>query len=942
MIFDSICDRMKTFNYISVIFLIFSLLGACTGMKQTDIKIKDGKVAQLIKEAVNLFDKEKYDEALDLLSEAKNQARLPEDKLEIADVLSKGGFGLLKKKEFNTALAYYENSLDINRTLDFKPGLVNNYSYIGMIYTDLGRYEDGIEYFKKALGIQEELNDKSGIAQNLNNVANLYSYQGNYQESIKLLNQALGLSEEINDSTQTAKTLINLATINLRLRNYQNSIQYLNRALDIAGSAKEENLKAYSLNLTGAVYRQQGDYTKALHYYEDALKINKKLGLQTEIATNLSIIGELYKELGNYDYALKYFQQSLSISEASKDRLLTAINLNFIGEVKYKQGNYDEALGLYDSSLEIFEELGFKDRIARSFNDIGYLQGEKKEWDDAIENLDKAITIYKDLGDREWVRVAFFGRGVYSEEKGDLVSAEKNYKEAVEVFESIREDVSGDEEAKQMFSEVNVRVYENLVSLLLRLGKKEEALEYIERSRSKTLRDTFLKSGITSFDEKTRGLLTLYDELSRKEASINYELVNEKGKPKPNLDKVGNLVKTLAKTRKDFSQVTNELSTEHADVYKLLSIRPGTFFDLEKKNKLPSDTVFIEYFITEKETYIFLMGERDLIVKRVSVTKEELNELVSLFRDIIQKNKSIPSKAWRDGGTDKYTGNIKTFKDVSMRLYQYLLEPIENETRQADIVAIIPFGSLHYLPFHALAKEDSDGGIEFFIEKKGLVYLVSTSANYLDLVLRDGKKREIGSVVAFGNPDLGEPELVLPYSEEEVLVIKEMFPNATVFLKGDATKDNFKRSWGRHEIVHMAAHGLIQDEPSILLAPLGSGSLTLSDITGLQPVRNTQLVVLSLCDAAIEGNGSNPTGGELNSVALAFSSVGASSVIASLWRVDDRATSQLMEKFYRNLKIEGKFSYEALRKAQLDMLRRSDKYGQPFYWAPFVLVGVWE
>src|SRR3989304_643249 len=765
MIIDSICDRMKTFNYISVIFLIFLLLGACTGMKQTDIKIKDEKVAQLIKEAVTLYDKEKYDEALDLLSEAKNQARLPEDKLEIADVLSKGGFGLLKKKEFNTALAYYENSLDINRTLDFKPGLVNNYSYIGMIYTDLGRYEDGIEYFKKALGIQEELNDKSGIAQNLNNVANLYSYLGNYQESIKLLNQALGLSEEINDSTQTAKTLINLATINLRLRNYQNSIQYLNRALDIAGSAKEENLKAYSLNLTGAIYRQQGDYTKALHYYEDALTINKKLGLQTEIATNLSIIGELYKELGKYDDALKYFQQSLSISESSKDRLLTAINLNFIGE-----------------------------------------------------------------------------------EKGDLVSAEKNYKEAVEVFESIREDIAGDEEDKQLFSDVNVRMYENLVSLLIRQGKKEEALEYVERSRSKTLRDTFLKSGITSFDEKTRGLLTLYDELSRKEASINYELVNEKGKPTPNSEKVDNLVKTLAKTRKDFTKVTSKLSTEHPDIYKLLSIQPGTFLDLEKKNKLPSNTVFVEYFITDKQTYIFLMSDKDLIVKRVSVTKEELNNEVSSFREIVQKNKSIPSNAWRDNRSDKYDDNIKPFKDVSIRLYRYLLDPIEDEIKDADIVAIIPFGSLHYLPFNALAKESSDGGLEFFIEKKGLVYLVSTSASYLDLVLRNGKKREIGSVVAFGNPDLGEPELVLPYSEEEVLVIKEVFPNATVFLKRDATKDNFKRSWGKYEIVHLAAHGLIQEDPSILLAPIGSGSLTLTDITGLQPARNTQLVVLSLCD----------------------------------------------------------------------------------------------
>ncbi|HEY7535496.1 MAG TPA: CHAT domain-containing protein, partial [Thermodesulfobacteriota bacterium] len=276
------------------------------------------------------------------------------------------------------------------------------------------------------------------------------------------------------------------------------------------------------------------------------------------------------------------------------------------------------------------------------------------------------------------------------------------------------------------------------------------------------------------------------------------------------------------------------------------------------------------------------------------------------------------------------------------RLYQYLLEPISDEIKKADMVAIIPFGSLHYLPFHALAKKRVDGGLEFFIQKKRLVYLVSTSTNYLELFKRNGHEKEIGSVVAFGNPDLGEPELVLPYSEEEVLAIKKVFPDTTVFLEKEATKDNFKRSWGRHEIIHLAAHGLIQEEPSILLAPLGSGSLTLSDITGLQPVKNAPLVVLSLCDAALESNDGNSTEAELNSVAFAFSSVGASSVIATLWRVDDRATSELMEGFYTNLRTDRKFSYEALRRAQVDMLKRTDKYGQPFYWAPFILVGVWE
>ncbi len=934
--------RKRIINYVSVALLVSLLAGACAQIGQSDIKIKDESVAQLIREGLKLYSKEEYNQALERFSQAEKMAGLPEDKLEIADILAKGGYGLLEKNLFTDSLSYYERSLEICRALDFKPGLVNNLSYIGIIYRDIGRYEEGIEYFKEALTIQKGLNDNSGIARNLNNIANLYSYLGNYQESINLLNQALEVSKGINDLKEEASTLINLATINFRLRNYQKSIDYLVTALKIADEERDQKLKAYALNLMGVVYRNQGEYEKALENYQSALKINRELGLDTEIATNLTIIGDLYTELGRYDEALKYFQESLEISESSKDRLITAANMNYIGEVRYKQGNYEEALSLYIASLETFEELGFKDRIARTFNDIGYLKGEKKEWESAIENLDKAIAIYKDLGDREWIRVALFGRGVYSEESGDLASAEKNYKEAIDVLESIREDVSGGEVAEQRFSDVNVGVYERLVALLIRLGKKEEALEYIERSRSKTLRDTFLKGGVTSYDERTRGLLSLYDELSRKEASINYELSKEKGKPSPNSAKVDNLVKTLAKTRKDFRQVTSQLKTDHPEIYKLLSIEPGTFLSLEDKEGLPSDTVFVEYFITDNETYIFLMSDKDLVVKRVSVKKEELNGLVARFRYLIQKNRSLPSNGWRDDGSDKYGKDIKPFKETSIRLYQYLIEPVNDEIREADMVAIIPFGSLHYLPFHALAKEGGDGGLEFLIQKKRLVYLVSTSTDYLDIFERNGREKELGSVVAFGNPDLGEPELILPYSEEEVLAIKEVFPDTTVYLKKEATKDNFKKSWGRHEIVHLAAHGLIQEEPSILLAPLGSGSLTLSDITGLKPVRNTPLVVLSLCDAAIDSKGADSTEAELNSVALAFSSVGASSVIATLWRVDDRATSQLMGEFYKNLQTARKFSYEALRKAQVAMLKRTDRYGQPFYWAPFILVGVWE
>jgi CHAT domain-containing protein len=221
------------------------------------------------------------------------------------------------------------------------------------------------------------------------------------------------------------------------------------------------------------------------------------------------------------------------------------------------------------------------------------------------------------------------------------------------------------------------------------------------------------------------------------------------------------------------------------------------------------------------------------------------------------------------------------------------------------------------------------------------VYLVSSSPNYLEKILSESHHKEITSVVAFGNPDLGERELALPYSEQEVLAIKQMFPNAITYLEKKATKAKFQSVWGNPEIIHLAAHGLIQQEPSILLAPIGAGTLTLTDIMGLPPSSNTSLVVLSVCNTAIDRNEINPTGEELNSIAMAFTWVGVPSVIATLWEVNDELTSELMESFYKNLKDRGKFDYEALRRAQLDLISRSDKYGQPFYWAPFILIGLW-
>ncbi len=141
--------RERNIHYQVIILLIVLFLGACVSVKQPDLKIKDEKVVLLVKEGARLYDKGKYREALERLSQAEKQARLSQDKTEIADILFKGGFALSEKKLFTTALSYYERSLGIYRVSDNKPALARNYDYIGKVYSDIGKYEEGFGILKK-------------------------------------------------------------------------------------------------------------------------------------------------------------------------------------------------------------------------------------------------------------------------------------------------------------------------------------------------------------------------------------------------------------------------------------------------------------------------------------------------------------------------------------------------------------------------------------------------------------------------------------------------------------------------------------------------------------------------------------------------------------------------------------------------------------------------
>jgi CHAT domain-containing protein len=150
----------------------------------------------------------------------------------------------------------------------------------------------------------------------------------------------------------------------------------------------------------------------------------------------------------------------------------------------------------------------------------------------------------------------------------------------------------------------------------------------------------------------------------------------------------------------------------------------------------------------------------------------------------------------------------------------------------------------------------------------------------------------------------------------------------------------------QYRIVHFATHGLLNSQrpelSGIVLSLVDErgraqdGFLRLHEIYNLK--LNADLVVLSACQTAL---GKEVRGEGLMGLTRGFMYAGAPRVVASLWRVDDRATAELMKRFYRGMLKDGLPAAAALRAAQVSMLKEI-RWSAPYYWAAFTLQGDWR
>ena len=181
----------------------------------------------------------------------------------------------------------------------------------------------------------------------------------------------------------------------------------------------------------------------------------------------------------------------------------------------------------------------------------------------------------------------------------------------------------------------------------------------------------------------------------------------------------------------------------------------------------------------------------------------------------------------------------------------------------------------------------------------------------------------------------------LPWAEKELNSVGEIV-QSDLYLRSDATEDAFKQNAGRFGIIHLATHVILDDKEPLYSKFVFSknpssdedGFLHLYELYTMRFRAN--MAVLSACQTGI---GKSVKGEGMMSLARGFAYAGCPSVVMSLWAIDDKATSMVVNKFYEGL-AQGRSKDAALRHAKLALINSRDPVlSNPYYWAGLVIVG---
>ena len=889
-------DRSRALDY----------LGRALKMKQElGDRLEEGKTLSHI--GLVYWEAGDYQSAIDRFNRAIAIAReLHDQKLEGA-ALNNLSLVYDEQGDYKRSLQQYQDALALHRATNYLEGESDTLGNIGGVYLLLGHFREAIDYYQQAAALDDHLKRKPAESLDLGNLAICQAAIGQLNESVNTFDRALSLAASAGMKKEEADWRKGKASTLLRLGKFDEALQQYRIALTSYERAGLKRELVEALNDDGYVHLLLGDKRSAQHSFQRAIQVARQISFPRGVVINTLALADVAWRSGNLGSAVASANDAVARSRKLDDRATTVSGLLILASALRDQGNTKKALTHAREAILVAHQSGGKLLEAQALDSEGEILLKLGSADDALRSLSSAEDLLTNAGDSAlpWHIDYLRGQALESANRDDEAVAA--YRQSITFIESIRSSISEDR-FRTGFLQDKQEVYVALVRLLLRMGRAGEAFEYSERLRAQGYLDLLNRSALPPSNSQ---IVELQARIRKLQRAIEEETSRTSSRQR------GSALST-------FSGELAEAQREYSDI---IGVRvagtgggqpsPALPEPAEVERELPADKALIEFVVGRQQLAIFVMRHDGLHAMLQQVHSINLESKVALLNDLIRRPDSAD------------------WQSPAQSLRHLLLDPIERAgwLHGASEIVIVPHGFLYYLPFGALIRPTSAGN-RFLVEDYVISYVPTAALAISSRPQPSGER-----LVALA-PSVSK----LRFTSGEVRAVAAAFGrHGTAIVGAGATETWFKHSAGDYDVIHFATHGFFNKAnplfSGIELEPdaQNDGRLEVYEILGLH--LRAQLVTLSACETALGGGYFTeiPAGDEFISMTRAFLSAGASTVVATLWEVNDSSTAEFMRRFYRQVTEQP--ASLSLATAQRSMLHGDSGHRHPYYWGAFVLVG---
>jgi CHAT domain-containing protein/tetratricopeptide (TPR) repeat protein len=868
------------------------------------------------------------------------------------------GISDLTKGNLDSAIKNLDRSSEVFQTLNRE--YESAQTQVAKLYplALVGSYEKAIECGKNAIKVFKKYGDELAIGKVEKNLGNVVARQGYETEAEQYYLSARRRFVKIKNVRELTMSENSLANTYAELNNFHKAEKFYASALSHAQEARMFVTQAEIEASIGNLALFRGRFDQALKFLELSRRKYETLDMPHQSLIAELEIADIYLELNLTKEAREIYERiadrlkevkmqgeeararanfgrvavlqnetETARRELKKSAQLYVLEKNKIGAaaVKLSEATLELELGNYRQTVRLAQQ-------AKSFlKQFEYTRFElTARWleAEALRNLDVSnaqtrknlLDIYAESIKQEQANTAQAAQislGRLAIAQNDYRQAEKHFRQAIKLIETLRAPLAA-EEFRMAFLANKLAPYENLAKIYLKENKFRKAFLTIENARSRVLAEN-LGGNIQEADsgqdkiplKLQKKLETLREELNWFYSRINRadesEIANLQWEAKKREKQIADVMRQIESTRSAARSDSSDINLHGKNTARS---ETATFKQLQ--NQLGKQKALIEFVKFEGYFSAFIVTDRKI---RFMTDLAKETEIVALLEGL-----QFQFDALRYGAKNlvRHLDELKKRADFYLRkLYEKLIAPLEKFLGKRNLV-IVPVGTLHYVPFHALTDGDN-----YLIQMREIVYSPSATV-WRVLASKPIQKLKTALLIGFADERI-------PLVNAEIEILSEIFRNSKNFTGEAASFSAFTRNAPNFDILHFACHGNFRPEnPLFSSLQLADGWVTVRDICSQN--LKAEIVTLSACETGLN---KIFAGDEILGLARGFLSAGASSLVLSLWTVNDEATTFLMKNFYTELKI-GKTAAQALQIVQRSFIERGL---HPYFWSPFALIG---